>query len=162
MLVANLALSIQLERSVQLFILLLSPELILVAESGGLFHQQSLLDRLLYGLVNFVLPSVIVAVGILLLALFVWVYRGTIGEGSLGFSGIAENLLRLLGRTARAMSVSIEYRDLNGKRLDLGPYIHAVARHSRGGPAQLLGGGIRRLRPNLVHARCASRRECAG
>jgi hypothetical protein len=140
--VANFALSAALERWFQTLLLLLAPELILAAESGGqALPERSLIDWFLHGLANFLLPSVTVAVGILLLTLIVWAYRGSIGEGTLGFFGIAERMIGLTKLPARHASVSFEYRDLDGKRLDLGPFIHAVARNSRGGSAVLLQDG---------------------
>jgi hypothetical protein len=135
--VANFALSAALERWFQPLLLLLSPELILAAEGGGQFSpERSPIEWFLHGLASILLPAITVTVGILLLTLIVWAYRGSFGEGTLGFFGIAERMLGL-----RQACVSFEYRDLNGKRLDLGPFIHATARNSRGGSAVLLQDG---------------------
>ena len=143
MFVAKRALSSQLGHSSQLALLLLSPELVFAAEGGAtVFHEQGSLDHFLHGLANFLLPSVTVAFGILLLTLLVWAYRGAVGEGALGIVAIAERLLGLAKHQQRGESVSLEYRDRDGRRLDLGPFIHAVAGHSRGGPALLLGGAF--------------------
>ena len=138
--VANFALSAALERWFQPPLLLLGPELVLAAESGGQFPaERSPVEWFVHGLASILLPSVTVTVGILLLTVIVWAYRGYFGPGALGFFGIAERMLGL--SPVRQACVSFEYRDLNGKRLDLGPFIHATARNSRGGSAALLQDG---------------------
>ena len=129
-----------------LALLLVSPELAYAAENSGSVFYGSL-DVFLHGLANFLLPAITVTFGILLLTILVWAYRGAVGDGALGIVAIAERLLGLARLHKRGESVSVEYRDLDGRRLDLGPFIHAVARHSRGGPAPLLGGAFVKCNP---------------
>jgi hypothetical protein len=95
-------------------------------------YADHLLARFVDGIANFFLSSITVTIGIIILVVVVWVYRVTIGEGALDVFGIAEQTLGLVWQRSARTSVNVEYRAVGGKQMNLGPYIQADARASRG------------------------------
>lgn len=74
------------------------------------------------------------------MAVLVWLLRRFGWQGVVDFAGMLERWLGFHKATEQEAPVNVEYRDADGKLMDLGPFIHAELRNSRSGAFPLQGG----------------------
>jgi hypothetical protein len=92
----------------------------------------AMVARFFHEVATFAMSAATVTVGILLMAILIWVIRRTGWGGVLDFVGMLEAWLGLQRSSQLQATVNVEYRDADGALMDLRLFIHATLRNGRG------------------------------